>query len=356
MNVAIASPSPPAPRPRVQVTVPVDRHATEPPELRGRARDEVRLLVAESARIRHLWFRQLADVLAPGDLVVVNTSATIHAAIDARRRDGSPVVVHVAGPTEDGRHVVELRRPDGAGPVLDARPGEEITLVTGVRLRLDAPRVPDAGRLWVATVGFDEPFEEHLAVHGRPIAYGDSRRGLPLSAYQPAVARHPGSAEMASAGRPLTPRVVTDLVARGVAVAPVLLHAGVSSLVVGEVPPAERYEVPAVTSRLVAHTRRHGGRIVAVGTTVTRALETVAAADGRVRPGRGWTDLVLGPDRPARVVDGLVTGWHEPEASHLLLLEAVAGADLVQRAYEAAVAGPYRWHEFGDSCLLLPDR
>ena len=121
-------------------------------------------------------------------------------------------------------------------------------------------------------------------------------------------------------------------------------------------PQAERFAVPPATARLVNATREWGGRIVAVGTTVTRALESAAAADGTVRPARGWTDLVLAPDRPARVVTGMVTGWHEPEASHMDLLEAVAGTALVEAAYEHAVSERYRWHEFGDSCLLLPDR
>jgi S-adenosylmethionine:tRNA ribosyltransferase-isomerase len=161
---------------------------------------------------------------------------------------------------------------------------------------------------------------------------------------------------MPSAGRPFTDRLVTNLVRAGVAVAPVTLHAGVSSLEPGEAPPAERYRVPASTAALVNHTRDHGGRVVAVGTTVTRALETVAGPRGRVRAGVGWTDLVLEPARPARVVTGLVTGWHAPDASHLLLLEAMAGADLVAEAYAAALAEGYLWHEFGDSCLLLPGR
>ena len=93
-----------------------------------------------------------------------------------------------------------------------------------------------------------------------------------------------------------------------------------------------------------------------MGTTVTRALETVTDVHSGVHAGAGWTDLVLGPDRPARAVDGLVTGWHEPEASHLLLLEAVAGTELVGRAYAAAVDQKYLWHEFGDSCLFLPEK
>lgn len=320
------------------------------------ARDGVRLLVADGREVRHRRFRQLAEELTPGDLVVVNTSATVPAALDATRAGGRAVTVHVAGPGPDGAHVVELRSRGGHHRVTDVRAGEVLRLPAGGHLRLVRPAMAPRRRLWVARFGLDGPVEDELARHGRPVTYGHLDRVAPLAAYQPAVARHPGSAEMASAGRPLTERVVTDLVTRGVGVAPVLLHTGVSSLEVDEPPPPERFEVAAATARLVAHTRRHGGRVVAVGTTVTRALETVARPDGSVRAGAGWTDLVLGPDRPARVVDGLITGWHEPDASHLLLLEAVAGPDLVDAAYAAAVAGDYRWHEFGDSCLLLPPR
>ena len=118
----------------------------------------------------------------------------------------------------------------------------------------------------------------------------------------------------------------------------------------------ERYLVPPATARLVNLTRRSGGRVIAVGTTVTRALETVADDRGEVNAGAGWTDLVLDPGRPARVVDGLVTGWHAPGASHLLLLEAVAGAEMVAAAYREALRMGYLWHEFGDSALLLADR
>ena len=137
-------------------------------------------------------------------------------------------------------------------------------------------------------------------------------------------------------------------------VAPVLLHTGVSSQDAGESPQPERFEVTADTAALVNSARSRGGRVVAVGTTATRAIESAAGVDGLVEAAGGWTELVIGPDRPVRVVDGLVTGWHNPEASHLLLVEAVAGADLTQNAYDAAVERGYAWHEFGDSCLILP--
>jgi S-adenosylmethionine:tRNA ribosyltransferase-isomerase len=195
---------------------------------------------------------------------------------------------------------------------------------------------------------------DYLWANGHPIGYSYLRGSWPLSAYQTVFAWEPGSAEMPSAGRPFSTSLVTALVSQGVVVAPITLHCGVSSLESGEPPLAEPYRVPEVTAELVNATRAAGRRVVAVGTTVTRALETLAAPDGWVSAGAGWTDLVLGPDRPARVVDGIITGWHEPGASHLSLLEAVAGRELVARAYDEALRTGYLWHEFGDSCLLLP--
>lgn len=334
-----------------------DWSATEPPEARGLARDEVRLMVADDTVVQHTLFRRLAGFLAAGDLVVVNTSATLPAALDATRADGSAVRVHVSGPAPDAGVIVELRRP-AHGRVRDAVAGERLTLADGTTLRLAAAypdaREPQGSRLWRAELPGD--LTARLQRSGRPIAYDYLRGQWPLTAYQTVFARDPGSAEMPSAGRPFSAAVVTDLVVAGVTLAPITLHTSVSSLESGEDPLPERYHVPAATARLVNLTRAHGHRVIAVGTTVTRALETVAQADGRVRAGSGWTELVLGPDRPARVVNGLITGWHEPDASHVQLLEAVAGRALVARAYAAAAAERYRWHEFGDSCLLLPRR
>jgi S-adenosylmethionine:tRNA ribosyltransferase-isomerase len=167
-------------------------------------------------------------------------------------------------------------------------------------------------------------------------------------------ARHPGSAEMPSAARPFTEELVTELVAGGVMFAPLTLHCGVSSLEAGENPYPERYDVPAQTAWLVNAVRWQGGRVIAVGTTVVRALETVASPDGFVSGGSGLTSLVVTPDRSLRAVDGLITGWHEPESSHLSLLQAAAGPDLLRRSYDAARVGGYRFHEFGDSHLILP--
>jgi len=336
---------------RTRFVLPPELSAGEPPEARGLARDQVRLLVADETASWHARFRDLGRFLDPGDVVVVNTSATLAAAVDA-----GPVVVHFSAPRDDGDWVVEPRRPDQSGPARDVVAGERITLPGGGAVRLRAP-VGERERLWRARVAVPGGgVLRYLSRYGRPISYGYLRGRWPLAAYQTVFARDPGSAEMPSAGRPFSTELVTALVGAGITVAPVTLHTGVSSLETGEPPQPERFRVPQHTAGLVTWARARGGRVVAVGTTVARALESVARPDGTVVAGAGWTDLVLGPDRPARVVDGLVTGWHEPQASHLLLLEAVAGPELTQRAYDEAVRNRYLWHEFGDSCLLLPDQ
>lgn len=359
MATDLDSPTASSPPPTA-FTLPPGREATAPPERRGLARDEVALLVARPDRITHTRFHQLGSHLAPGDLLVVNTSATLPAALDGAWRRRS-IAVHLSTPLDDGTWILELRRADGAGPVWNACPDEVVELAGGGRVLLLAPddrggTIPDPGaiRLWRARLHLDRPVHAYLERHGRPITYGYVERRFPLEDHQTVFSRSPGSAEMASAARPFSFPLVTELVSQGVDIAPVTLHAGVSSLEPGEPPRPERFDVPATTASRVTRTRRTGGRVIAVGTTVTRALESAVERQGHVHPARGWTDLVLGPERPARVVDGLVTGWHEPGTSHLRLLEAVAGADLVARAYAAALEGHYLWHEFGDSCLLLP--
>jgi S-adenosylmethionine:tRNA ribosyltransferase-isomerase len=343
--------------PVTQFSIPPGSDATAPPERRGVPRDGVRLLVAQPGLVEHRRFHDLPDLLEPGDLVVVNISATLPAAVDGRRADGRRAVIHVSSALDQGRWVVEVRRPDGNGPDPTVQKGETLRLPGGVRLRL-AAHYPDpttaVTRLWRADVMPPSPLPAYLGAHGRPIRYGYVRKRFPLVDYQSVFATDPGSAEMPSAGRPFTAALVVRLITRGIVVAPVVLHAGVSSPELHEPPTPERFRVPASTARLVNATRAAGSRVVAVGTTVARALETVAETGGTVHPGNGWTGLVLGPDRPARTVTGLVTGLHAPEASHLLLLEAVAGPPLVEVAYRAAVEHGYLWHEFGDATLFLP--
>jgi S-adenosylmethionine:tRNA ribosyltransferase-isomerase len=345
--------------PRAHFTRSPASDATEPPETHGVARDGVKLLSAEPGGISHARFADLGHYLRPGDLLVVNNSATLPAAVTGARA-GQPITVHFSTARGDHLWVVELRPVTGAtGHLPDVRPGERIGLPGGAALAVVAsyPTPGVAGsRLWTAHLALEGDVLAYLARHGRPIRYSYVPRQWPLSSYQTVFARHPGSAEMASAARPFSTRLVTSLVASGITIAPITLHAGVSSAEPGEPPAAEWFDVPPTTARLVNLTHATGGRVIAVGTTVTRALESAATADGYAEAITGWTDLVLGPDRPARVVDGLITGWHDAGATHLLLLEAVAGPELVAAAYREAVEHGYLWHEFGDSALLLPDR
>ncbi|MGY1600714.1 S-adenosylmethionine:tRNA ribosyltransferase-isomerase [Geodermatophilus sp. SYSU D00815] len=340
----------------VAFALPREAEATAPPEWSGTPRDGVRLMTVRPEGITHGVFRDLPDLLEPGDLVVVNTSATLPARLSAVRADGVAVPLHVAGTLDDGDWVVEVRRADNGGPDLRVEPGTVLDLPGGVRLHLldGHPDRTRPSRLWRARAEPAVAPRPLLERYGTAIRYGYLAGTYPLEAYQTVYATEPGSAEMASAGRPFSEAVLVRLMARGVPVVPLVLHAGVSSPELHEPPAPERFAVPEVTARLVTGTRRAGHRVVAVGTTVTRALETATDDDGVTRPASGWTDLVLGPDLPARAVTGLVTGLHAPEASHLRLLEAVAGPRLVAAAYRAAVAGGYLWHEFGDSMLFLP--
>jgi S-adenosylmethionine:tRNA ribosyltransferase-isomerase len=335
-----------------------EREAATPPERRGLTRDGVRLLVAGRDGVTHRRFRDLPAHLSAGDLLVVNTSATVPAALEGRRADGRATVVHVSTELPDGSWVVELRRPDRTGPQWDGVPGERVDVRGRLRLRLTGA-YPDPSaaesRLWRAVPDVPVALLDHLARHGRPIRYAHHAARYRLDEHQTVYADQPGSAEMASAGRPFTADLLVRLLARGVTIAPVVLHAGVSSQEAGEPPLPERFDVPADTARLVTSARCAGRRVVAVGTTVVRSLESATDTDGFTHAASGWTDLVLGPDRPARAVTGLITGLHAPEASHLLLLEAVAGPELVARAYRAALSRDYLWHEFGDSTLFLPD-
>ncbi|MFJ8809255.1 S-adenosylmethionine:tRNA ribosyltransferase-isomerase [Streptomyces sp. NPDC102490] len=354
------------------VRVPEELSARVPVEQRepGLDRDGVRLLVSRGTEVSHHAFVELPGLLRAGDLLVVNTSPTLAAAVDGRIGH-TRVVVHFSTRGDDGRWAVELREPDGrgttraragavdgvAGRGCGGLRGTRVRLPGGGRLVLEEPLSARGERLWWARVsGAGVP--ALLREHGRPIRYSYTERDQPLSVYQTVFALPSGdgtgSAEMPSAARPFTARLVAELVSRGVQFAPVSLHTGVASAESHEPPYPERFAVPGASARLINAARAGDGRVVAVGTTAVRAVESAAGADGVVRARAGWTDLVVTPERGVRVVEGLLTGLHEPEASHLLMLEAVAGRAAIDRGYEAAVRGRYLWHEFGDVHLLLP--
>jgi S-adenosylmethionine:tRNA ribosyltransferase-isomerase len=350
-------------------TLPPEREAHEPPEARGVARDGVAMLVSRRAtgEISHHAFTGLPSLLLPGDLLVVNASATLPAAVPA----GSGLAVHFSTPLPDGDWLVELRAVLGGAtaPYGGGTPGQQLELPGGAVLTLGTRFT---GRLWRARLS--TAVVPYLLRHGSPIRYSYVQRSWPIESYQTVFGTRPGSAEMPSASRPFTPEIVARLVARGITFAPITLHTGVSSLEGDEDPYPEPFDVPPATARLVNLTRQHGGRVIAVGTTVVRALETAARMRGAaahpapsavpdpglppvpspVSPAAGWTEHIVTPRSPLLAVDGLITGLHEPRSSHLRMLAAFAGLDLLGRCYAAAIDHGYLWHEFGDLHLLLP--
>jgi S-adenosylmethionine:tRNA ribosyltransferase-isomerase len=359
---------------QLEFTLPDSLAAHEPPEARGLARDGVRLLVSrlEDDSISHARFRHFPDFLTSGDLVVVNTSATINASLEAWRegtdvRPGEPIELHLSTPWPEGlpnHWVVELRRPSTDGktsPLLDAQPGERITLHPGATAMLLMPYRQPAEvvaerrvRLWVAEIRCREGVMAFAAKHGSPIRYRYVPDQWPLSYYQTVFATEPGSAEMPSAGRAFSRQIVERIERYGAGVVPLVLHTGVASLESKELPYPERYRVPAGTAAAVNRARARGSRVVAVGTTVVRALETVASPDGFVHPGEGWTDLVITPERGLYTVNAMLTGLHELRSSHLAILEALAGRHHLEIAYREALEQRYLWHEFGDVHLIMP--
>jgi S-adenosylmethionine:tRNA ribosyltransferase-isomerase len=347
--------------------LPAQLEAGQPPEARGLDRDQVRLMVSDPAtnRVVHARFRDLPAYLRSGDVLLVNTSGTLNAALNARRQDGLPLEMHLSTHLPGDLWIVELRQAGQGGlqPFYSASAGEGLSLPGGGRADLLTPYRPEQRmqqgisahiRLWIAALQLPLPLEVYLARYGFPIRYKYVHQEWPLSYYQTVFASEMGSAEMPSAGRPFTCPLLDQLEQSGVKIAPLLLHTGVASLEDGEPPYEEYYRVPVETAQAVNDAHAAGKRVIAVGTTCVRAIETVASPQGQVHPGEGWTRLVITPQRGVYAVNGLLTGFHEPQSTHLAMLEAIASADHLRVAYRAALEQGYLWHEFGDLHFILP--
>jgi S-adenosylmethionine:tRNA ribosyltransferase-isomerase len=350
-------------------TLPAHLEAAEPPEARGLKRDGVRLLISrvDTDSVHHSRFSDLPRWLSPGDLLVVNTSGTLNAALAARTRSGDTFELHLSTRLPGNFWVVEVRRygPAASLPYRQACAGTTFELEGGGDVTLLAPYpllgpLDAQSRLWLAALQLGEPVLPYLERFGCPIRYSYVPASWPGSMYQTVFATEPGSAEMPSAGRPFTPELVTRLISSGIHIAPVLLHTGVASLEDHEPPYEEYFRVPRDTADLVNAARRAGHRVVAVGTTVIRALETVTDSRGTTFPGEGWTNLLITPERPLRAVNGMITGFHELHATHLAIVKQVIAAagggapsSHLDRAYREAEEAGYLWHEFGDSHMII---
>ncbi len=331
--------------------LPAGLRANLPIELRGRRRDGVRLMVIDrtAGTIEHADFARLGSVLRAGDLLVVNRSRIIPAAFRAQREGGELVQLRICVRRNDEWHVLAVQ-PDP--------PHDNVDLHTGERLRVDGIETIVHGRradlplLW----RIDAPRDglERVLRIGEPIRYSYVPAPVPASHYQTVFATEPGSAETPSAGRSFSWELLLALQRGGIQLADILLHTGLSSFQDDDVDAQHPlFEEWFAIDKCAADAVKRATRVIAVGTTVVRALETAAGDSGQVEPMQGWTHLRLGPGSSLHVVDALLTGFHEPQASHFDLLRAFLDETLLERAYREAIAARYLWHEFGDLCLIL---
>jgi S-adenosylmethionine:tRNA ribosyltransferase-isomerase len=340
--------------------LPPELSAKEPPERRGLARDEVRLMVIDRASdvVTHTRFNHLGEFLRAGDLLVFNSSRTLPASLEGCAAPGGPCIeLRLAEHLPDDSWLALLLCQRGEPFSCGLRAGMQIVFGEGFAGTVEErdERIP---RLW--RIRFSKSGTElinHLYRLGRPIRYEYVSAPWDLDYYQTVYAREPGSAEMPSAGRAFTWRLLLDLRRRGVEAAYLVLHTGLSSYMDDELDaqhPAseEEYFISETAAGKIARTKRQGGRVIAVGTTVVRALESVADEEGLIKAGHGYTRLHIAAGHRLKAVNGLLTGMHEPEASHLDLLTAFLPAEKIRDAYEEAVRLGYLWHEFGDLNLI----
>jgi len=325
-----------------------------------------RLLVVDprAGTLRDARIAELPGLLRPPDLLVMNDAATLPASLAGRGPRGEPVEARLLGELASGSFRAVLlgegdwrqRTEDRAAPArVEPRARLEfadlsatVERVSRISPRLVELRFDRSGaELWLA-----------LYRSGRPVQYAYTSGPLELWHVQVAYASRPWAVEMPSAGRPLRWDLLLALRARGIRLFRVTHAAGLSSTgdpaLDAALPLPERFEIPPETVQAVSDAHGKGGRVVAVGTSVARALEGAVAQGGALVAGSGETDLLIGPGYRPRVVDGLLTGTHEPTASHFALLQAFAPAALLARASEHAERTGYLSHEFGDSWLVLP--
>lgn len=333
-------------------------------------RHDVRLVVVDSARdddaaIDVTPFSALPTLLAPGDLVVVNDAATLPASFAGITSRGEPIEVRLIPPVAGPRVAAVLF---GAGdhttptehrsPPPPLASGDVITL--GGRLRARVVAVAGRQATLDLDAGSPEPDALWQAIYtaGRPVQYAHRAAPLPLWAVQTVYASRPWSAEMPSAGRPLTWDTLLALRRRGIGVGSLTHAAGLSAtgdaVLDAALPLPEPYDIPAETVAAIAATRARRGRVIAIGTTVVRALESAAAATGDIAAGPGLAALVITPAHRMRVVDGIVSGLHGPEESHFRLLGALVARDTLDRALDRAADAGLHGHELGDACLIAP--
>lgn len=343
----------------IQFELPHHLACPEPTERRNMERDEIRLLVTKKqGQTEHTIFKDLPRFLNTGDVLVVNTSATIPAALPVSLPGGAGGRLHISTRLNNRNWLIEIREISGNRTVRwkGGEEGMAFQLRSGAVVTLEQ-RFYDAGELlhlWMAHFTINQPMQTYLSANALPVQYDNLSQQYPLSYYQTFFSFHPGSAEMPSAGRGFTTGLTDRLLKKGIVLAPIVLHTGVSSLEEKEMPYPEHMEIDPVTASIINSAKSNGKRIIAVGTTAIRAIETAVNEQEKVVPYRGQTKLFIDKDHTLKVANGLLTGFHEPHASHLNILQAVAGFEHINSAYKAALKAGYYWHQFGDLHLILP--
>ncbi|MGF1480715.1 MAG: S-adenosylmethionine:tRNA ribosyltransferase-isomerase [Cyanophyceae cyanobacterium] len=340
-------------------TLPPELAAKEPPERRGLARDGVRLMVSDRTTHStiHTQFTQLGQFLRRGDLLVFNSSRTLPASLKGCALSGPCLEVRLAHRLPDDSWLALLLCQQGDLFSCNLRSGMHLDFGQGLTATVESRdlRIPRLWKLRFSQTG--TALIDRLYRLGQPIRYEYVSAPWNLDYYQTVYAKEPGSAEMPSAGRAFTWKLLFELQRQGVESVHILLHTGLSSYMDDELDAQhlaseEEYCISQAAARKINQTNRRGGRIIAVGTTVVRALESVADSTG-IRAGHGYTDLHINANHTLQAVDGLLTGMHEPEASHLDLLTAFLSAPRIQSDYREAVRQGYLWHEFGDLHLII---
>lgn len=334
----------------------------KPTEERGILRGEVRLMVSNRTNdsIAHTTFGEIGNYLREGDVLIVNTSGTIKAALSTRLPNGKEGRIHLSSPLGSNEYLVEVRQvvKNNTKRFYGLKAGDKLPIPLATNVKIIAPHftqtVEDEHiQLWKVRFDISILIDEYLERYGEPVKYNNINKKYPHHYYQTCFANEMGSAEMPSAGRAFTPQLVNQLLSRGIQFAPILLHTGISSLEVNEKPYPEYFKVSASTASLINLAKAEGRRIIAVGTTAIRAVESTVDKEFKVHAQKGMTNLFITPKRGLKVIDGMLTGMHEPKASHLLMMQALADVTHLSKCYEAAIAEQYQWHEFGDLHLIL---
>src|SRR6266542_5586722 len=341
-------------------TLPPELAAEEPPERRGIARDEVRLMVIDraSGHIEHTRFDHFGEFLRAGDLLVFNSSRTLPASLSGCVEQGPCIEIRLAEHLPDDSWLALLLCQRGDPFSCGLRPEMQVDLGQGLTATVHE-RDEQIPRLW--KLSFSKRGSELINAFyrvGRPVRYEYVSAPWGLDYYQTVYAREPGSAEMPSAGRAFTWKLLFELRRGGIEMAYIILHTSLSSYLDDELDAQhlaseEEYFVSSSAAEKINRSHERGGRVIAVGTTVVRTLESAADATGIIQPGHRYTRLRITARHVLKAVDGLLTGLHEPEASHLDLLTAFLPAETIRSAYEEAVERNYLWHEFGDLNLIL---